>query len=52
MALTKTHNRMISGSPANVIDYGADPSGVADSTSAIQAAIDATLLFTFHQVLT
>lgn len=41
MALTRVHDRMISGAPINVIDYGADPSGVADSTSAIQAAFDA-----------
>lgn len=40
MALTKAHNRMIAGSYVNVIDFGADPTGVADSTSAIQAAID------------
>lgn len=31
---------MISGEVINVIDYGADPTGVADSTSAIQAAIN------------
>jgi hypothetical protein len=43
MALTKTHNRMIEGSEVNVIDLGADPSGVADSTVAIQAAFDSTV---------
>jgi hypothetical protein len=42
MALTKAHNRMIAGSAVNVLDYGADPTGVADSTAAIQAAIDAS----------
>lgn len=40
MALTKAHNRMIAGSVASVIDFGADPTGSTDSTSAIQAAID------------
>jgi hypothetical protein len=32
---------MINGTPASVLDYGADASGVADSTAAIQAALDA-----------
>ena len=32
---------MISGSAWNVLDYGADPTGAADSTSAIQSAIAA-----------
>lgn len=32
---------MINGIAKNVVDYGADPSGVANSTTAIQAAIDA-----------
>ena len=41
MALTKVSYSMITGAPANVIDYGADPTGVADSTTAIQTAIDA-----------
>lgn len=40
MALTKAHNRMIGSSDVNVIDLGADPTGVADSTSALQAAFD------------
>lgn len=39
MALTKVHNRLISGSYTNVIDFGAIGDGVADDTSAIQAAI-------------
>lgn len=38
MALTKATFSMINGAVANVLDYGADPTGVADSTSAIQAA--------------
>ena len=31
---------MITGAVVNVIDFGADPTGATDSTSAIQAAID------------
>ena len=41
MTLTKAHNRMIAGAFANVLDYGADPTGVTDSTTKIQAAINA-----------
>ena len=41
MALTKVTYSMIEGASLNVLDYGADPTGVADSTSAIQAAINA-----------
>jgi len=40
MALTKVTYAMIEGSAVNVLDYGADPTGVADSTAAIQAALD------------
>ena len=40
MALTKTHNRMIAGAVINVLDYGADSTGLSDSYVAIQAAID------------
>jgi hypothetical protein len=43
MALTKAHNRMIEGSEVNVLDLGADPTGVADSTIALQAAFDSTV---------
>lgn len=41
MALTKTTQRMLSGGVINVLDYGADPTGSADSSSAIQAAVNA-----------
>ena len=39
MTLTKVTHVMITGAEANVLDFGADPTGVADSTSAITAAI-------------
>lgn len=41
MSLTKASYSMIQGAPVNILDYGADPTGVADSTAAIQAAVDA-----------
>lgn len=40
MSLTKVTNSMISGAVVNVLDFGADPTGVSDSTAEIQAAID------------
>lgn len=40
MALTKATYSMIDGASVNVLDYGADPTGTADSTAAIQAAVD------------
>ena len=39
MSLTKVTYSMINGAAVNVLDYGADPTGVTDSTSAIQAAL-------------
>lgn len=39
MGLTRVNIAMIDGGPVNVLAYGADPTGVADSTSAINAAI-------------
>lgn len=42
MSLTKVSYSMIQGSPVNVLDYGADSTGVADSTVAITNAIAAT----------
>jgi Pectate lyase superfamily protein len=42
MSLTKVTYSMISGSPANVLDFGADPTGATESTSAFTAAIAAS----------
>lgn len=42
MSLTKVTYAMISATAVNVVDYGADPTGVADSSAAIQAAINAS----------
>jgi len=39
MALTKTTNSMISGASVNVLDFGADPTGVADSLAAFNQAL-------------
>jgi hypothetical protein len=38
MALTKVSYSMITGAVVNVLDYGADSTGVADSSAAVQAA--------------
>jgi hypothetical protein len=42
MTLTKATYSMIDGAPVNILDYGADPTGLTDSSAAIQAAIDAS----------
>jgi hypothetical protein len=42
MSLTKATYSMIEGAPINILDFGADPTGVADSTVAIQAAFNST----------
>lgn len=42
MSLTKVSFSMINGAAANILDFGADPTGVADSTAAIQAAQQAS----------
>jgi hypothetical protein len=41
MSLTKVTYSMIQDAMVNVIDYGADPTGVLDSTSQIESAINA-----------
>ena len=41
MSLTKVSYSMIYGAPLSVLDYGADPTGANDSTSAIQNAFNA-----------
>jgi hypothetical protein len=41
MSLTKATNSMVAGSPINVLDYGADPSGVNSSSDAFEAALAA-----------
>jgi hypothetical protein len=43
MALTKVSYSMLTGAPVNVLDYGADSTGVSNSTTAIQAALDTQL---------
>lgn len=43
MSLTKATYSMIEGAPVSVLDFGADPTGTNDSTTAIQAALDATI---------
>jgi hypothetical protein len=40
MSLTKVSYSMVAGAPVNVLDFGADPTGVTDSTAAIQTAFD------------
>lgn len=40
MSLTKVSYSMTTGASINVLDFGADNTGVADSTAAIQAAIN------------
>jgi len=42
MGLTKVTYSMIEGAAANVLDFGADPTGVVDSAAAIQAAVNAS----------
>jgi hypothetical protein len=40
MSLTKSSYFITNGAPANVLDYGADPTGTTECAAAIQAAID------------
>jgi hypothetical protein len=42
MSLTKVSYSMVTGAPSNVLDFGADLTGVADSTAAINAALAAS----------
>jgi len=42
MSLTKATYSMIQDAPTNIVDFGADATGVADSTAAIVAAIAAS----------
>jgi hypothetical protein len=42
MSLTKASYSMITGAPANVLDFGADSTGVADSAPAFTAALAAS----------
>ena len=48
MSLTKVSYSMIEGAIVNVLDFGADPTGVADSTAAIQAAVDSIVQGTVY----
>lgn len=44
MSLTKVSYSMIQGTPVNVLDFGAKGDGVTDDTSAIQAALDSSVV--------
>ncbi len=46
MSLTKASYSMITGAPANVLDYGADPTGVTDSTLAFNKALNYDVVIT------
>lgn len=41
MSLTKVSYSMITGAPVSILDYGADPTGTSNSSTAIQAAFTA-----------
>ena len=45
MSLTKVSYSMITGAPVNILDYGADPTNTADSTTAINLAITDAITF-------
>ena len=40
MALTKVSYSMITGAPANALDFGAIADGTTNNTAAVQAALD------------
>lgn len=42
MSLTKVSYSMINGAPVNVLDFGADSTGVTDSSAAFQLAVNAS----------
>jgi len=46
MSLTKASFSMITGAPANVLDFGADPTGTTDSTLAFNQALNYTSVIT------
>ena len=39
MPLTKASYSMVTGAPLNILDYGADPTGVADSSAAFALVV-------------
>ena len=47
MALTKATNSMIQGAQGNLLDFGADPTGVADSSTAILNALQSGSQFVY-----
>lgn len=49
MALTKISNRMISGAPVSVLDYGAKLDGIADDTAAWNAALETGRVILFPE---
>jgi hypothetical protein len=42
MSITKVSYSLITGTPANILDFGADPTGVTNSSAAIAAALAAS----------
>ena len=45
MSLTKVSYSLIQGAPENVLDYGADPTGIADSSALLFKVLAILLLF-------
>lgn len=46
MSLTKASNSMLSSAPVSVLDFGADPTGVANSSTAVIRKYDNTGVLT------